>query len=229
MGWAISLLLLLLVLISAVVAFMAAPAPAMAGFLRRAGPVALIVIGAGLALAGRVGIGITLALAGASWFMRKRAVSSGAGSASGRRSTVRSAMLEMALDHDSGEMEGLVLTGVFEGRRLSSLSDADLLRLHRQTIQDPESAALLESYLDRRIPRWRENAKADAGGRKAEAARSGAMTKEEAYQILGLEAGASAKDIREAHRRLMKRIHPDSGGSTFLAAKINEAKDTLID
>ena len=228
MGLALGLLLFMLVLASALVAFLSMPASAMARLLRLAGPLALIAAGAGLAFVGRAGIGIPLAIAGASWFVRSRPVSSGGGG-SGRRSTVRSAMLEMALDHDTGEMDGVVLTGVYEGRRLSSLSEADLLRLHRQSVQDSESAALLESYLDRRISRWRENAQADTGRRKTETPRSGAMTKEEAYQVLGLEAGAGAKDIREAHRRLMKRIHPDSGGSTFLAAKINEAKDTLID
>ncbi|WP_350334642.1 DnaJ domain-containing protein [Coralliovum pocilloporae] len=147
---------------------------------------------------------------------------------SGQTSTVRSAALEMELDHDSGAIEGRVLAGQYEGSPLNTLSSEDLKSLWAEISSDPESRALLEAYLDRRSSGWREDFEADAATGQGGATRSGPMTKEEAYQILGLSPGSGEAEIREAHRRLMKRMHPDQGGSTFLASKINEAKDILI-
>ena len=135
----------------------------------------------------------------------------------------------MELDHESGQLDGTVLTGALEGRRLSSLGETELLGLYAETAADSESAQLLEAYLDRRVAGWRERAQANHGTGKGRPAGTGPMTKEEAYQVLGLAPGAGTQQVREAHRRLMKRVHPDSGGSTFLAAKINEAKDVLLD
>jgi len=145
--------------------------------------------------------------------------------ASGQASTVRSAWLEMQLDHDTGAMRGTVLQGQHTGADLDSLDLAAVTALVAEV--DEESRALLLAYLDRRDPGWREDAQGDpAAGRRTRA--SGKMTEEEAYQILGLQPGASADEVARAHRALMKKLHPDQGGSTYLAARVNEAKDVLL-
>lgn len=147
---------------------------------------------------------------------------------SGHRSQVRSAVLEMELDHDSGTLRGRVLVGTHEGRELDDLGPNELKELWAETAEDAESQALLEAYLDRRHAGWREDFEANGASGQGAATRPGPMTDEEAYQVLGLAPGAGEAEIREAHRRLMKRMHPDQGGTTFLAAKINEAKDRLL-
>jgi hypothetical protein len=223
-----SVLLLLFLTSIAIAIFVSVPAEKIGSFIRVAVPSALIVFGVILTLVGRAGIGLALVGMGGGWIVRNRAATRARGD-SGKRSTVRSAMFDMELNHDTGEMDGQVLTGPNEGRWLSQLSESELMTLLAETEQDAESAALLEAYLDRRMPRWRQHSDTDSDTRQRSPAGSGPMTKQEAYQILGLEPGAAPQQIREAHRRLMKRVHPDSGGSTFLASKINEAKDVLLD
>jgi hypothetical protein len=144
----------------------------------------------------------------------------------GQTSRVRSAFVEMELDHDSGAMRGRILAGRHEGADLDALPVETLLGFLTEI--DADSRALLEAYLDRRQPAWREHAERDAAAGEGGAPRSGKMTKEEAYEILGLKPGASAEDIGRAHRTLMKKLHPDQGGSTYLAARVNEAKDVLL-
>src|SRR5215475_1554249 len=144
----------------------------------------------------------------------------------GQVSRVRSAFLEMELDHDTGAMRGRILVGPHEGASLDALDVATLAGLLVNI--DEESRALLATYLDRRDSGWREHAQGDAAAGRGAPPRGGPMTEQEAYQILGLEPGASAEEIGRAHRSLMKKLHPDQGGTTYLAARINEAKDTLL-
>ena len=144
----------------------------------------------------------------------------------GQASRVRSQYLDMSLDHDSGVLKGQIVAGPQAGRMLDEFDLSQLLAMVPSF--DAESVALLESYLDRRFPAWRQDAQGDRTGGQGRAATSGKMTNEEAYQILGLQPGASRDDISRAHRTLMKKLHPDQGGSTYLAARVNEAKDTLL-
>ncbi len=152
--------------------------------------------------------------------------------AGGQTSTVATAFLRMTLDHDTGSMEGTILRGRFAGMRLDELGPADLLALLRECrAEDEEGARLLEAYLDRVHPEWREELAGErAGGGSGAGARStsGDMSVEEAYAILGLSSGADAEAIKEAHRRLMVKLHPDHGGSDYLATKINRARDVLL-
>ncbi|MDI4663273.1 molecular chaperone DnaJ [Xanthobacter autotrophicus] len=145
-------------------------------------------------------------------------------------SKVRTALLEMELDLSSGDMRGQVLAGPYAGTALDALDVPSLLALRR--ICDAQSLSLLEAYLDRRAPAWREHAQADAGaggmGDAGGSAGRDAMTEEEAYEILGLQPGAEAEAVRAAHRALMKKLHPDLGGSSYLAARINRAKDVIL-
>jgi DnaJ-domain-containing protein 1 len=139
---------------------------------------------------------------------------------------VRSQFLDMTLDHDSGELSGQIVAGPHAGH---SLGEFDLSQLTAMVPGfDAESVSLLESYLDRRFPAWRQDAQGNATAGQSRPASSGKMTNEEAYQILGLQPGAGRAEIGRAHRALMKKLHPDQGGSTYLAARVNEAKDTLL-
>jgi hypothetical protein len=145
----------------------------------------------------------------------------------GQASRVRTAFLEMELDHDTGIMHGQVLAGDYQGASLDALDRATLMKLLREI--DHDSRDLLAAYLDRREPGWRESAQYDAGaGAGARRSDAGKMPEEEAYQILGLQPGASTEEISRAHRSLIKKLHPDQGGTTYLAARINEAKDVLL-
>src|SRR6516162_1910926 len=149
--------------------------------------------------------------------------------AGGQSSTVATAFLRITLDHDTGTMEGTILRGRFAGMRLAELAPGDLIALLRECrAEDEEGARLLEAYLDRVRPDWRDELGSERTGAGSTRPTSGDMTVEEAYAILGLSPGADAEEIKEAHRRLMVKLHPDHGGSDYLATKINRARDVLL-
>ena len=154
----------------------------------------------------------------------------GTGTASGQTSEIETRFLKMYLDHDSGEMNGDVIFGQFAGKTLRGLALQDLIALLGECREDEQSVQVLAAYLDRyHADDWRDMAGLAASeGDVGSGVSSGSITAEEAYQVLGLEAGASTEEIREAHKKLMSKIHPDHGGSTYLATKINQAKDFLL-
>lgn len=154
---------------------------------------------------------------------------SSAGPTAGQSSDVETHFLKMTLNHDSGQMNGEVLDGPHKGKMLSDLELAELLILmdHFRS-RDAQSAAVLETYLDRTFgDAWREQAGAGEGPQDDRRSADN-MTVEEAREILGVDANATKEQIVEAHRRLMQKLHPDRGGSTYLAAQINAAKRLLL-
>ncbi|MGH1352558.1 MAG: DnaJ domain-containing protein [Methyloligellaceae bacterium] len=147
---------------------------------------------------------------------------------SGNYSEVYTKYLEMKLDHDSGEMVGQVLKGPFSGQRFSRLSVNDIIQLRKECQkEDLQSVPLLDAFLDHIQPKWRDHPDVQPETNDAEPKRKD-INIEEAYAILGINKGASEEEIRTAHKNLMKKLHPDQGGSTYLAAKINQAKDLLL-
>lgn len=210
--------------------FVSTPPNQAAGFARKAGGVALIGVAGFLTLRGAVQAAIPIFILGLG-LLGKSGLFPGGFSwgqrSAGQRSRVATSLLVMELDHDTGRMEGTILSGPFKERLLSSLGDADLKAFHQQcsSVND-QSRALFEAWLDRSKAGWREAWNKGAGN--GPRAPSSAMSRQEALAVLGLKEGASADDIRTAHRRLMKEFHPDRGGSDYLAAKINQAKDVLL-
>ncbi|MGB0467661.1 MAG: DnaJ domain-containing protein [Pontibacterium sp.] len=144
-------------------------------------------------------------------------------------SEVKTAIIKMTLDHDSGVMYGTVLTGPLKGQELGDLSEQAFMQLLTYCRQeDTDSARLLETYLDKRFgDRWREDDPGEHNG-QSKPKSGGSMDRKEAYRILGLKPDADKQAVIDAHRRLMQRVHPDRGGSDYLAAKINQAKEVLL-
>jgi len=171
------------------------------------------------------------------WFLRARAfqnrMKTARGPTPGQASEVRTRFVIMQLDHDSGEMDGVVQEGPFAGKQLSRLSMEEVVSLYRTAAgEDQASAQVLQAYLERMHGEaWRSQegpSGASAGGGGG-AASAGPMSAAEARSILGVDDNADDDEIKQAHRRLMKQFHPDHGGSDYLTARINEAKEVLLD
>lgn len=143
----------------------------------------------------------------------------------GGTSQASSRFLDMTLNLEDGSMSGHVKEGRFAGRALDSLGDDEALELWQEVSDDADSLRLLETWLDRNRPEWRDRVEAEDHAPPAD---RGPMTRREALEILGLEEGATDDDVKAAHRRLMTQVHPDRGGSTWMAAKLNEARQLLL-
>ena len=196
----------------------------------RIGAGVAVLAGAGvLVFRGAVGYAMSLAALGSwlLWGMGGPPWSAGGVQPSpGQSSRIETDHLEVELDHETGQIRGRVLKGFFAGRGLETLVPAEMAHLWQDCrFADPQSAQIIETYLDRVHPTWREDMARVQGDSSGP---DGHMTRAQALDILGLSEGASDDAIRRAHRDLMMKMHPDRGGSTFLAAKVNEAKDVLL-
>ena len=163
------------------------------------------------------------------WARMSGAAATGSGTAPGQTSEIETKYLRMYLVHDTGEMNGDVIFGKFTGRTLRSLKFEELVSVMEEVKDDNPSVQVLTAYLERyHESAWRDQMSSNGEASSNAPEASGAMTLEEAYKVLGLEVGATKLQIKEAHKRLMNKIHPDHGGSTYLATKLNEAKDFLL-
>jgi hypothetical protein len=200
---------------------------AMPGFMQKTAGFGIMGLAGLLALRGAMQIAVPMFLFGLGLAGKGQAFPNGfnwgKAKSPGKKSRVATSLLDMELDHDSGAMDGEVLAGVLKGRRLVSLSQQELMNFHGLCLAAADqSLALYEAWLDRAQPEWRQ---AWGGAKRSN---DGAMSREEAAAILGLKLGASEMDIKAAHKRLLKDFHPDKGGTDYLAAKINAAKDVLL-
>lgn len=185
-----------------------------------------------LGLAGRVSLASMLGLIGASVLIRGRLGPIDFNTIKGPAPTtsrVTSRFFDMVLDHDSGAVHGKITAGSYARTNLMDLGENDTRVLLQEVSHDPDSLSLLEAWLDANRQGWRAyfaEQDGESGGHTSTA--SGPMDSQQAYEILGLSSGASQEDVKAAHHRLLKVVHPDQGGSTYLAARINAAKDYLL-
>ena len=138
-------------------------------------------------------------------------------------SEIRSRYIHMVLFHDTGLIDGTITEGQFQNAKLSQLELTQLIELLKEIQDDQDSLNLLIAYLEREHPNWREDTDV-----RTQPPSDTTMDDRQAMDILGLEDSATRDDIILAHRRMMQKLHPDRGGSTYLAAKINAAKEHLL-
>lgn len=225
------------------------PPATLARILRFVGGGLLSLVTMFLAVTGRLGLAIPAGIAALALFRGDigslggfaRSMPGMGRKSAGQRSDVETEWLSMWLDHDSGAMGGRVRKGRFAGAELEHLSREDLDDLRGEIAADEESVRLLDAYIDRMLG-GEAGAGGDAGDGRADASsgggngggggrgarHTGAMTREDALEVLGLGPDATDADIRAAHRELMQKVHPDRGGSSYLAAQLNQAKDVLL-
>ncbi len=202
---------------------------ALMGKLRQAAGFVAIGIGVLMGLRGRIDAAVFAGGVGA-WLIgwSGRPTWLGGGEAAGP-ARFRSAMLEASFDPATRRIDGRVIAGRLAGRPFDTLDMPALIALRAECRQvDPDGVGLLEAYLDSRFPGWREHADADGDAGPHVRRGASAMSQEEAYEVLGLRPGAGPDEIRRAHRALIKKLHPDQGGTDDLAARVNGAKDVLM-
>lgn len=163
------------------------------------------------------------------WQLFRSRSASASSPRSGQISTIRTEFFEMELRHDDGSMDGTILRGSLAQERLSSLQLPRLIELYTECKADADSAQVLEAYMDRNFPEWREQAEAHRDQGEITTNEVADMTRPLALEILGLDESADKEQVGKAHRSLMQKLHPDRGGSDYLAKKINAAKDFLLE
>ncbi len=205
--------------------------------------VAALLVVAVLIVLGRLPVGFILAPLGAAvafvlrflptilrllpmWQMFKSRTASARPRQEGQTSTIRTEYFAMELQHDTGNMDGEVLKGKYSKKLLSNLKLDELLELYNECLADVDSSQVLEAYIERNHPDWREHS--NHTGSPPPAADDSKMDRHLAIEILGLGEPIEKEDVIQAHRKLMQKLHPDRGGSDYLAKKINAAKDYLL-
>jgi len=162
----------------------------------------------------------------ASWHRQRAAAASPTGGP--QQTRAQTDTLEVVLDHATNLVSGHVRRGPGAGKSLDDLDQATLRALwHYCQEHDRDACQLLETYLTQRFG---EEFQVDdgVGEQTPPRANRGGMSRAEALAMLGLQEGASRDDIIRAHRQLMQKLHPDRGGTDYLAAQLNEAKSVLL-
>ncbi len=198
-------------------------------FVRRMGGYVLIALAFVAAVRGRVELAILFSGI-AFWFLDGvDGLVTRIRGAVGRGSVRRPSIVLFEVLPDGRTVDGIVQIGPYAGRRLSDLPQAALIQILTVCRKvDRMAARRLQAYLDGRSAAGRVDAEGDSHARTRRPPKPGAMTEQEAHQILGLQSGATLQQIRTAHRTLMKRWHPDQGGTVEGAARINAARDRLV-